>query len=215
MKKGFLEVGLTGGIASGKSTVSHFLSSLGIYVIDADEIAHQLIEPEGGAFDKVLERFGESIMESGRINRKKLADIVFKDRQALNDLNFIVHPLVREEISMLSDHYIAQRSDDQNANRIIVVEAALLVETRRHIQFDKLIVVHCSRETQIQRLMGRDGMSRMEAIGRINSQMPMEDKILYADCLINTDRSLEEVEKQTQNLHKKLLEYSDKANLFT
>ena len=214
MRKGFLEVGLTGGIASGKSTVSKFISSLGIYVIDADEIAHRLIEPGGRAFDKVLERFGDSIIESGRINRKKLADIVFKDGQALNDLNFIVHPLVREEISRLSDRYIEQGSEDQNANRIIAVEAALLVETRRYIQFDKLIVVHCSRETQIQRLMARDGMSRMEAIERINSQMPMEDKILYADYLINTDCSLEEVEKQTRNLHKKLLDYSDTANFF-
>jgi len=214
MRKGFLEVGLTGGIASGKSTVSRFLSSLGICVIDADEIGHQLIEPEGAAFGKVLERFGESIIESGRIDRKKLADIVFKDRQALNDLNFIVHPLVREEIARLSDRFIEQRSEDQNANRIIVVEAALLVETRLYIQFDKLIVVHCSRETQIQRLMARDGMSRMEAIERINSQMPMEDKILYADYLINTDCSLEEVEKQIRNLYRKLLDYSDTADFF-
>lgn len=205
MRKGFLEVGLTGGIASGKSTVSEMLSALGLFVIDADEIAHQLIEPAARAFSSVLERFGESILIDGRIDRKLLADIVFRDRKALNDLNFIVHPLVREEIVKLTDLYIDRCVHSDRANRIIVVEAALLVETRRHIQFDRLIVVHCNLETQLKRIMERDQMSRSEALARINSQMPMEEKISYADYLIDTDCIMEEVRLQTRNLYKKLL----------
>ncbi|MEW5807395.1 MAG: dephospho-CoA kinase [Acidobacteriota bacterium] len=208
MKRGFLEVGLTGGIASGKSTVSKILSSLGIFVIDADAIAHRLIEPDGRAFCKVIETFGNSIIESGKIDRKKLADIVFKDKLALAYLNAIIHPLVREELEILTARYISEilkKEIAERNKRIVITEAALLVETGFYTSYDRLIVVHCSRDTQIKRIVERDGTSREEALARINSQMPMDEKIGYADYLINTDCPFGEVELQTRNLQAKLL----------
>lgn len=264
MRRDVLVVGLTGGIASGKTTVSKMLAELGLFVIDADAIAHRLIEPEGRAFRKVIERFGDSIIEKGRIDRRKLADIVFKDRKALDDLNAIVHPLVREEIAHLIEDYAAgisfseetpapqqtktsspeeksargkliqERSSGEAASkepadareevpdrkpsteekreetrRIVIIEAALLVETGSYRNYDRLIVVHCSRETQVRRIMERDKLSREEALERIASQMPMEEKINYADHLINSDRSFNEVERQTRELCHKLLSSLD------
>ncbi len=201
-KKEILRVGLTGGIATGKSTVSKFFSLLGIRVICADAIAHDLIEPGGKAFRMVVDRFGESILENGRISRKKLADIVFRDVKDLDDLNSIIHPLVREEIEAIEKEYSAGKSEETHDKQgtVVIVEAALLVETGYYRRFDKLIVVHCSKETQIERIMARDRMSREDALARIDCQMPIEEKLRFADYSVDTERSLEEVEEQTRKV---------------
>lgn len=200
-KKGVLEVGLTGGIASGKSTVSRILSELGLFIIDADFIAHKMIEPDGKAFQSVLERFGFSILEGGVISRNKLAQVVFHNDKALQDLNEMIHPHVLEEIDRITQEVLAK-----GQHHILLTEAALLIETGYYKRYDKLIVVTCSQETQIKRLMERDNMDREEALSRINSQMPITEKIQYADYIIDTDCSLSEVRKKTEELYQKLME---------
>lgn len=201
MEKAFLQIGLTGGIASGKSTVSRILSEMDFPVIDADSFAHKLVEADGKAYHKVLEHFGPSILEGERISRKKLAALVFQDRDALKELNTILHPLVIEEIEKVTKELLAK-----NKGPVIITEAALLIETEYYKRFDRIIVVTCSQETQITRLMERDGMNREEALSRIESQMPLDKKVQYADYIIDTNCPLSKVKEKTKELCQKLFE---------
>lgn len=196
MKKNLLEVGLTGGIASGKSTITGILSELGLTVIDADAIVHKMMEPGGKAFQKILEHFGPSILEGNLISRKYLAEVVFQDRKTLQELNAILHPLVIEEVERITKEYSIKKKGS-----ILITEAALLIETEYYKRFDKIVVVSCSQETQLRRLMERDQMNRKEALARINSQMPMDEKIKYADYVIDTDCPFSEVRKRTKELY--------------
>ncbi len=201
MKKAFLEIGLTGGIASGKSTVSRILSERGIPIIDADAFAHRLVEPDGKAYHKVLKHFSSSILEGDKISRKKLAELVFLDKNALKELNAILHPLIIEEMERVTKELLEEKKGP-----IIITEAALLIETGYYKRFDRVIVVSCSQETQIKRLMERDQMNREEALARVDSQMLLDEKAKYADYIINTNCSLSEVKDKTIALHRKLIE---------
>ncbi len=201
MEKAFLQIGLTGGIASGKSTVSRILSQLDFPVIDADSFAHRLVEADGKAYHKVLEHFGPSILDGNKISRKKLAALVFQNRNALKELNTILHPLIIEEIEKVTKELLEKRKGP-----IIITEAALLIETEYYKRFDRVVVVTCSRETQIKRLMQRDRMNREEALRRIESQMPLDKKRQYADYIIDTNCPLSEVKEKTKELYQKLLE---------
>jgi dephospho-CoA kinase len=207
MEKAFLQIGLTGGIASGKSTVSRILSELGVPVIDADAFAHRLVESDGKAFHKVLEHFGPSILEGDRISRKKLAERVFQDRNALQELNAILHPLIIVEMERVTKELLEKKKGP-----IIITEAALLIETEYYKRFDRIIVVSCSLETQIERLMVRDRMNRGEALARINSQMPLDEKAQYANYIIDTNCPLSEVKEKTKELYIKLIEDSKKLS---
>jgi dephospho-CoA kinase len=197
-----LKVGLTGGIASGKTTVADHLERLGAFVIRADEIAHRIIEPGGPAHAAVVERFGSEILDDARrIVRPRLARIVFGDAAALAALNAIVHPEVRRESERLM-----RQCATEDRSWLAVYDAALLVETGYHRQLDRLIVVSCSPATQLRRLRERDGMSEVEARRRVESQAPLDEKLAAADYVIDTDGSMERTLSRTERVFEFLRE---------
>jgi dephospho-CoA kinase len=194
-----LRLGLTGSIASGKSAVSAMLREMGFAVLDADSLAHKLIEPGQPAYDEVLREFGASITDpSGRIDRAKLSAIVFADRAKLDRLNAIVHPRVAEVI--VSQFEVWRRSGVRDA---VFVEAALLIESGIHKQLDGLVVAWCNPEQQLERLLAR-GLSEAEARRRISAQLPVEDKLRLATEKIDCSGSLEETRRQVEALATKL-----------
>jgi len=194
-----LRLGLTGGIASGKSAVSAMLREMGFAVLDADALAHKLIEPGQAAYAEVLQEFGPSITDSsGRIDRSKLGAVVFADRAKLDRLNAIVHPRVAEVV--LSQFEIWRRSGVRDA---VFVEAALLIESGIHKKLDGLVVVWCEPEQQVERLLAR-GLSETEARRRIAAQLPVEEKLRQATEKIDCSGSLEETRRQVQALAGKL-----------
>jgi dephospho-CoA kinase len=196
-----LRAGLTGGIASGKTTVAGFLEERGAFRIDADRIAHALMEPGGAAFGPVVERFGPEILDSeGRIRRAALAATVFRDPAALEALNALVHPRVTEEI----DRRILFYAEVGRAP-VVVVDAALLVESGFYRGLHKLVVVRCSRESQLRRLLARGGLSPEEALARIESQAPLETKLAVADYVIDTDTTLDETRRAAERVYAALL----------
>jgi dephospho-CoA kinase len=180
-----LKVGLTGGLASGKSFVGKALADLGCHVIEADQLGHQVIQPGGGAHDEVLARFGT-------VDRKQLAQIVFREPSRLAELNAIVHPAVfaREEEIMAG-----------LPGGIAVIEAAILIEIGTYIKFDCLIVVVCTREQQIERAMHREGAVLEDVLARLDRQMPLEEKRKFADYVIDTSGTKEETLRQTREVY--------------
>jgi len=194
-----LRLGLTGGIASGKSAVAAILREMGFAVLDADALAHKLIEPGQAAYAEVIQEFGPSIADtSGRIDRAKLAAMVFADLAKLDRLNAIVHPRVAEVI--LSQFEVWRRSGVRDA---VFVEAALLVESGIHKKLDGLVVVWCRPEQQLERLLAR-GFSESEARRRIAAQLPVEEKLRLATEKIDCSMSLEETRRQVEALAGKL-----------
>jgi dephospho-CoA kinase len=188
-----LRVGLTGGLASGKSHVGRALAELGCAVIWADELGHLALEPDGEARAAVIREFGGGILdERGRIDRRKLAAEVFGDPDRLKLLNSLVHPVVirREE------ELIAQAAAG-DPNGIVVVEAAILIETGSWRRFERLILAVCPLEAQVERAMNRDGITREQALMRIARQMPLEEKRKYAHYVVDTSGAREETYRQT------------------
>ena len=195
-----LRVGLTGGLASGKSFVGRALADLGCLVIRADELGHQALEPGGAAFDGAVREFGAGILKAdGAIDRRKLAALVFHDSQQLAKLNALVHPPVWARERQLLDEYAAT-----HPRGIGVVEAAILVEAGSYRNYAKLIVAVCSEEQQIERAMSRDGLSREQVLDRLSRQMPLADKIKYADYVIETSGAKENTLAQTRAVYQSL-----------
>jgi dephospho-CoA kinase len=194
-----LRLGLTGGIASGKSAVAAMLRDLGFPVLDADSLAHKLVEPGQPAYDDVLREFGPSITDGQqRVDRAKLAALVFADRAKLDRLNAIVHPRVAEAVLRQFDEWARQGTRDA-----AFVEAALLVESGIHKKLDGLVVAWCEPKQQIERLAAR-GLSEAEARRRIAAQMPVEEKLRLATEEIDCSGSLEETRHQVEALAAKL-----------
>jgi len=194
-----LRLGLTGGIASGKSAVAAMLRELGFHVLDADSLAHKLIEPGQPAHGDVLKEFGPSIIDStGHIDRHKLAATVFHDRAKLDRLNAIVHPRVAEVISRQFDEWKSNGVRDA-----AFVEAALLIESGIHKNLDGLVVAWCAPEQQLERLIAR-GHSEAEARTRIAAQLPVEEKLRHATEKIDCSGSLDETRRQVEALATKL-----------
>jgi len=178
-----LRVGLTGGYATGKSYVAGELERLGAKIIYADMLGHEVLLPSGEAYAAVLQLFGPDILAAdGLIDRKKLAEIVFGHSEQLKLLTDIVHPGVRRLEAKLVAEYA-----ERDPCAVIVTEAAILIETGRYKDFDRLIVTVCSLETQIRRGIKRDRLSRGEVLERIGRQMPSDQKQTYAHYVVNTD----------------------------
>jgi len=198
-------VGLTGGLAAGKSTVAAFFRELGAFHIDADLIAHALLAPDGGAAREVAARFGEKVVGAdGAIDRKALAAIVFADPRALADLNAIVHPKIRAEIA----RRIADAGSRAGAPPVALVDAALLVESGIQRDLDALIVVACSEATQVARAVARGGLTEAEARARVAAQAPLQEKLAAADYVIDNAGSLEDTARQVREVWKSLLDPS-------
>jgi dephospho-CoA kinase len=194
-----LRLGLTGGIASGKSTVGATLRKLGFTVLDADSIAHQLIEQGQPAYDEVVREFGDSILNADqRISRAALAKIVFADPRKLERLNAIIHPRVEERL--LTEFEKLQRD---NSRRVAFVEAALIIEAGLDKKLDGVVVVWCKPAQQLQRLLSR-GLSEEDARRRIASQLSLEEKLLHATEKIDCSGSLAETHRQVEELATKL-----------
>lgn len=195
-----LRVGLTGGLASGKSFVGRALEQMGCLLIKADELGHRVIEPGGEAYAGVIAEFGREILNpDGVIDRRRLGTEVFARPERLEKLNALVWPPVRARTSKLIEEF-AERSPDG----IAVVEAAILIEAGGSQHYARLIVAVCSREQQIERAMARDHLSREEVLNRLSRQMPLEEKVRYAGYVIDTSGSQEHTLEQTRAVHQSL-----------
>ena len=195
-----LKIGLTGGIATGKSYVVSVLRELGCEVIDADALAHEVIEPGRPAFDEIVGHFGKDVVgDDGKIDRVKLGAIVFSDKSQREKLNSIVHPRVYEaQLKWFAE------LESRNPEAIAVVDAALMIETGSYRRFDKLVVVYCEPERQLHRLMERNNLTLEQAQARISSQMPSDEKLKFADYSINTSSSFEETREKVVELYREL-----------
>jgi dephospho-CoA kinase len=195
-----LKVGLTGSIAVGKSFVLDIFRELGCHVLDADVTAREVVEPGTVGLAKIVENFGTDVLLStGELNRSKLGGIVFANEDKLQLLNSIVHPLV---IERQNEWIKAWESADPDG--IAIVDAALMIESGGYRRFDKLIVVWCRPEVQLERLMLRDGLSAEEAARRVAAQIPQEEKKSYADLLIDTSAGFEDARRQTIEIFEQL-----------
>jgi len=195
-------VGLTGGIASGKSLVARVFRDLGAHIIDADRIAHELLGPGQQAYREVLDYFGEELLlPNGGIDRKKLGELVFNDAEKRAWLNSCLHP----RIFAIYTTRVRQLRRWQ-PDSMIVFDAALLIETGYHRKMDRTIVVYADVEQQIERLAVRDKFSREQALSRIASQMPLSEKRGHADFVIDNTGTREETERQARELFKRLKE---------
>lgn len=200
-----LRVGLTGGISSGKTTVSGFMAEMGAFVLDADTMAHELMAPGGTAYDEVVERFGEEILNPhGGIDRRKLGSRIFGDADDREALDAIVHPKVLAEIDRRMERYQAT-----GHSNVAIVDAALLVESGAYRKFHRLVVVRCSRDAQLQRLMARSGLAADDALARIESQYALEAKLAVADYIVDTDATIRETRHETEQVYQKLLQDFD------
>jgi len=186
-----LIIGLTGNIGTGKTTILRLLAARGAYTIDADEIAHRVIEPGGSAYEAVVAAFGPEILNAdATINRKRLAQIVFADPACLARLEQIVHPAVRDAINALIE---------QTTAPVVVIEAIKLLEAGMAVTLcDQVWVVTSPVEQQIERLMAERGMSREEAMARMASQSPQAFKIGQADVIIENNGTLADLERQVE-----------------
>ena len=195
-----LIVGLTGGVASGKTTVSEVLREEGATLIDADQIARELVQPQTPAWQEVVRSFGNEILNrDGSIDRQKLASLIFSNSRQRNRLNRILHPRIKEEIGRrLKD--IQQKDPDA----IVVIDIPLLIETGGHRETDKVIVVVCTEAQQIERLRKRNQLSKEQAQAMLSSQMPLEEKTTLADYVICSEGSLEETRQKARNVFQEL-----------
>ncbi|KAI0077110.1 CoaE-domain-containing protein [Panus rudis PR-1116 ss-1] len=194
-----LVIGLTGGIATGKSTVSTLLKSRQIPVIDADIVARQVVAPGTAGLKEIVKHFGEEVLlPDGSLNRPKLGSIVFNDESKRKVLNSIVHPAVSRQMFWEVLKYWIK------GERICVLDVPLLIEGGLWQWVAKVIVVYCSPEIQLQRLMQRDKSSRSDALARLNAQMPIAQKLDYADIVVDNSGSPQDLEGQIDGLIRRL-----------
>ena len=195
-----LRVGLTGSIGVGKSFVASVFVELGCHVLDADQTAREVVMPGTPGLKALTDAFGEEILNTdGTLDRKQLGALIFADPNERQRLNNILHPFI---IARQDEILNAWEAEDPDG--IGIVDAALMIESGGYKRFDKLIVVHCRPEVQLERLMLRDKLSRDEALRRINSQMPQEEKQKFADYLIDTSDGFELTRSRTVEIYNEL-----------
>src|SRR5687768_1323363 len=195
-----LRVGLTGSIAVGKSFVASIFSDLGCHVLDADETAREVVLPGSAGLAAVAEAFGNDVLNpDGTLNRQQVGEIVFADEEKRQQLNHILHPFI-----IARQDEIMREWEREDPDGIGIIDAALMIESGGYRRFDKLIVVHCRPEVQLERLMLRDKLTLVEAQRRIAAQMPQEEKQRYADYLIDTSDGFEPTRARTAEVYKEL-----------
>ena len=201
-----LRVGLTGSIAVGKSVVLARFATLGCHTSDADHIARRVVEPGTSGLARLVTEFGRDILDpEGKLDRAALGAIIFGDTLRREQLNRILHPLIIEEQNRWLDDCEAR-----DFASIAVIEAALMIESGGYRRFDKIVVVHCENERQVERLTERNGLTRDEAERRIAAQMPQAEKMRYADYLIDTSDDAAKTVARTDNVYSALLQDRDK-----
>ena len=194
-------VGITGGIACGKTTVSELLAEKGAIPINADEIGHQLLKADSPVISELVDAFGQEILEeSGDVSRKKLGAIVFNDKSAREQLNTTLHPLIIQRSRTLARQLVME-----NPSCVVLLDAPLLIEAGAYNSVDLIVVVTASPETQLQRILERSQvqnrpLSETEAQARIDAQMPVKEKVKYADVVIENEGALDELNKQVDAL---------------
>ncbi|MDF2722333.1 MAG: dephospho-CoA kinase [Paenibacillus sp.] len=187
-----MNIGLTGGIACGKSTVSAMLVARGAILIDADQIARVVVLPGSPALAEIAERFGEELLlADGSLNRKALGAIVFQDASARRDLEHILHPRIRATMRERME-----QANRDTPDKLVVVDVPLLFESKLQAMFDETLLVYVPRQVQLMRLMARDKLTEEQAESRLKAQMPIEDKRELADTIIDNSGTLEQTEKQ-------------------
>jgi dephospho-CoA kinase len=193
-----LIIGLTGGIVSGKSTVARMFKDLGAKIVDADKLGHKVILPQGAAWKRIIKIFGKDILQKDQtINREKLGKIVFANQNLLKKLNKITHPeiikLIKKEISLAKDN-------SKKEKKTLIIDAALIYETKIDRLMDKIIVVYLDEEEQLKRLIKRNNLSKKEALQKIKSQIPLKEKIEIADYVIDNSNSLDKTREQVKKI---------------
>jgi len=192
-------IGLTGGMGSGKSTVSQFLSELGAVILNADEVGHKALKPDTDIWHKVIAAFGRQIVTpNGNIDRKKLGDIVFGNPESLSRLNQIMHPRMYALVKAQLEEYQRQ------GRRVVVLEAPLLLEAGWTSLVDEVWVTTSPEATVLKRLEERTGLSQAESLTRIRSQLPSAERVRHADVVINTDCDLDELKSKVKELWQRL-----------
>ena len=192
-------IGFTGNIGSGKSTISQLMAELGAAVLSADEIGHEALEPHTETWQEVVNIFGQEILKAGgEVDRQKLAEIVFNDAESLAKLNQVMHP----RMYLMAEERIEKLK--QQGTKVIVLEAPLLIEAGWLSLVEQVWVTVASEATVLPRLRQRSGLSKDQAIARLHSQLPPEEKIKYADVVINTDVPLSEVQTRVKELWERL-----------
>ncbi|MEK4336098.1 MULTISPECIES: dephospho-CoA kinase [Bacillus] len=190
-----LVIGLTGGIASGKSTVSQMIKEKGIRVVDADIIAKEAVSKGSATLHQIVQTFGEEVLlPNGELNRQQLGAIIFSDEEKRKKLNAIVHPEVRKEMLEQRDEGVS------NNETFVVLDIPLLFESKLEGLVDRIIVVYTTPELQLSRLMNRNDLSEEEALNRIHSQQPLEEKCQKADRVIENTKDLAFIRKQLENI---------------
>ncbi|GAK30367.1 dephospho-CoA kinase [Weissella oryzae SG25] len=190
-----IKVGLTGGIASGKSLVASYLAQKGLPIIDADLIAREIIKPGMPALLAIKEVFGHSVFNAdGTLNRKALGEFVFSNAQALADLNAITHPYIYSEINRQLLQY------QEAGNQLVILDIPLLYESGNLAQAQPVIVVTVSAEIQLERLMQRNNLTRVAAQQRIKAQMPLAEKVAKADFVVDNSGSMDETYRQVDQI---------------
>jgi dephospho-CoA kinase len=203
-----LKVGLTGSIAVGKSYVVSVLAELGCVTFDADKVAHSVMEPGRPAYEGIVREFGAGVLAPDRsIDRQKLGAIVFGDEARRIRLNEIVHPRVIEEQNLL-----LQQAEAKDPDGIAVIDAALMIESGGYKRFDKLLVVFCDREIQLERLMRRNEITRKDAERRVAAQMSSDEKRKYADYEIDTSGGYDQTRQKVVEVHSELQRLAQARN---
>jgi dephospho-CoA kinase len=197
-----LRVGLTGSIGVGKSFVASVFQELGCHVLDADDTAREVVAPGSVGLEEIVRQFGTDMLQTdGTLDRQRLGSIVFANNEKRELLNSILHPrIIQRQDEILG----AWENDDPNG--IAIVDAALMIESGGYKRFDKLIVVHCRPEVQLERLMLRNGVAQAEAQRRIDSQMPQSEKQRFADYLIDTSDGFEPTRERTKQVYEQLIQ---------
>jgi len=195
-----LLAGLTGGMGSGKTTVAKLFKELGAYVLDADEICRSLVEPGKPAWKEVVKLLGKDILRYDQtLDRRKIADIVFNDPEKKKALEVILHPRV-----MAEEQAIYKNILKDHPGALVLIDAALLIESGNYRKVHKVIVIACDEETQLQRIMAKNVFSREDAQRRLQQQMPLKEKINFADYVIRNDSGLSELKEKVETLFHQL-----------
>jgi len=192
-------IGLTGGIGSGKSTVSQLLTELGAVILDADKVGHEAFKPDTAAWQEVVATFGRQILTpTGEVDRQKLGEIVFNNPDALSQLNQIMHPRMRDMMKVQIEEYQRQGID------VVVLEAAVLIEANWTSLVDEVWVTVAPEAMVLERLKGQRGLAEEQTLARIRSQLSSEERVRHADVIINNDGDLAELRVKVKELWQKL-----------